>query len=224
MVSLGICYPFRYCDALAHFVLFLRTIFEYYRTKTQTMKTTILPLAVVFVAVATMAAAQESKERLPENRFDMVKADGVSFVKMKSKNRLVNLVDVPLWSFGMCISQTLSVIMRLSTSPCNLQSSLTAIQEHHNRRMDKLKELIEERRRLVKAHESGERRLSGEDFDMVARQLRNFQRKLEHLDQTNDVVSFFLHDAVIIESIRSVWCCVESSSTSSLQSFRLISS
>jgi hypothetical protein len=57
--------------------------------------------------------------------------------------------------------------------------------------MAKLRELIEERRRLVQDHESGERRLGDEDFDRAARQLRNFQRKLEHLEETNNEVSLY---------------------------------
>ena len=72
-----------------------------------------------------------------------------------------------------------------------MQSSLSSIQEHHNRRMSKLREMIEDRRRLVEDHESGERRLGQEDFDRTARQLRNFQRKLDRLEETNNVVSLY---------------------------------
>lgn len=72
-----------------------------------------------------------------------------------------------------------------------MQSSLLSVQEHHNRRMAKLREMIEDRRRLVEDHESGERRLGQEDFDRTARQLRNFQRKLDRMEETNNVVSLF---------------------------------
>mmetsp|Transcript_16308 Transcript_16308/g.26535 ORF Transcript_16308/g.26535 Transcript_16308/m.26535 type:complete len:131 (-) Transcript_16308:105-497(-) len=65
------------------------------------------------------------------------------------------------------------------------ERTLSAVQDHHNRRMEKLRSMIQERRQLVADHESGHRRLSGEEFDKATRQLRNFQRKLESMEQTN---------------------------------------
>jgi hypothetical protein len=70
-----------------------------------------------------------------------------------------------------------------------MESSLLSVKEHHDRRMAKLREMIEDRRRLVEDHESGDRRLGQEDFDKTTRQLRNFQRKLDRLEETNNLVS-----------------------------------
>jgi hypothetical protein len=42
---------------------------------------------------------------------------------------------------------------------------------------------------LVANHESGTRRLTSDEYDTATRQLHNYQRKLEHMEQTNDVVS-----------------------------------
>jgi hypothetical protein len=55
--------------------------------------------------------------------------------------------------------------------------------------MEKLRELIDRRRQLVANHESGTRRLTSDEYDTATRQLQNYQRKLEHMEQTNDVVS-----------------------------------
>lgn len=63
----------------------------------------------------------------------------------------------------------------------NEESLLNLIKNHNDRRMAKLEEMIEDRRQLKEAHESGRRLLSDEDYDRTARQYRNFQRKLEQL-------------------------------------------
>jgi hypothetical protein len=70
-----------------------------------------------------------------------------------------------------------------------LQRTLAAVQDHHDRRMAKLRELIEDRRQSVQDHNAGRRRLSNEDFDRVSRQLHNFQRKLAYMEETNSEVS-----------------------------------
>ena len=64
------------------------------------------------------------------------------------------------------------------------------VKEHHERRMAKLEELIEERRQAVEAHEAGHETLSQEEYERVSRQHVNFQRKLEQMHETNHHVSF----------------------------------
>ena len=55
--------------------------------------------------------------------------------------------------------------------------------------MEKLRELIEHRRQLVAHHEAGTRRLTSDEYDTATRELSNYQRKFQHMEQTNDVVS-----------------------------------
>jgi hypothetical protein len=69
-----------------------------------------------------------------------------------------------------------------------LQRALAAAQDHHDRRMAKLRELIEERRQSVADHDSGHRRLSGEEYERATRQLQIFQRKLVFMQDTNTPV------------------------------------
>ncbi|KAG7352021.1 hypothetical protein IV203_008069 [Nitzschia inconspicua] len=65
------------------------------------------------------------------------------------------------------------------------ERTLAAVQDHHDRRMAKLREMIQDRRRSVDDHNAGRRRLSEEDYDRASRQLHNFQRKLAHMEETN---------------------------------------
>jgi hypothetical protein len=60
---------------------------------------------------------------------------------------------------------------------------------NHDRRMERLEEMIEERRQRVDDHKSGRRRLSDEEFDLASRQIQNFQRKLESMKSRTDSVS-----------------------------------
>ena len=60
------------------------------------------------------------------------------------------------------------------------------IKDHHNRRMVKIEEMIEERRQMVADHESGRRLLSDEEFEKAARQVRNFSKKLEQMKNRNE--------------------------------------
>lgn len=62
------------------------------------------------------------------------------------------------------------------------------MREHHEARMEKLGRLIEERRRKVEDHESGRRKLKSEEYDLAAKQLKNFNRKLKQLQDTNSDV------------------------------------
>ena len=55
--------------------------------------------------------------------------------------------------------------------------------------MEKLREMIEERRASVKDHESGHRKLADDQYELAARQLKNFSRKLKVMEQTNNRVS-----------------------------------
>jgi hypothetical protein len=68
-------------------------------------------------------------------------------------------------------------------------STFEAIKDNHQRRMDKLEEMIEERRLMVEEHENGRRRLSDDEYDRAARQHTNFQRKLNQMRNRNDDVS-----------------------------------
>eukprot|EP00546_Thalassionema_frauenfeldii_P020746 CAMPEP_0178896298 /NCGR_PEP_ID=MMETSP0786-20121207/1086_1 /TAXON_ID=186022 /ORGANISM="Thalassionema frauenfeldii, Strain CCMP 1798" /LENGTH=112 /DNA_ID=CAMNT_0020566667 /DNA_START=94 /DNA_END=429 /DNA_ORIENTATION=+ len=51
----------------------------------------------------------------------------------------------------------------------------------HEKRMEKLSELISERKQQLTDHESGHRRLSSEEHSRILRQKSNFQKKLEQL-------------------------------------------
>lgn len=63
------------------------------------------------------------------------------------------------------------------------------VRDHHERRMEKLEELIEERRQMVEDHNSGHRKLSDEEYERASRQHDNFQRKLEQMQASNHDVS-----------------------------------
>jgi hypothetical protein len=73
-----------------------------------------------------------------------------------------------------------------------LQRALSAAQDHHDHRMAKLRELIEERHQSVADHDSGRRRLPDEEYGRVSRQLHNFQRKLKYMEETNTPVGVVL--------------------------------
>ena len=64
---------------------------------------------------------------------------------------------------------------------------MTAIKQHHERRMAKLEEMIEQRRVMIEEHESGRRRLSDEEYSQKANQHKIFQRKLETMRAKTDV-------------------------------------
>lgn len=72
------------------------------------------------------------------------------------------------------------------------------IEDHHNRRMVKIKQMIAERRRLIQDHHDYEegggngRRLSDEELSRTERQITNFERKLQQMRETNTRVSFCL--------------------------------
>ena len=63
------------------------------------------------------------------------------------------------------------------------------MKENHERRMTKLEEMLEERRQMLKDHETGRRRLNGEEYEKANRQVKNFQRKLERMQKMDDAVS-----------------------------------
>lgn len=65
-------------------------------------------------------------------------------------------------------------------------AKLSFIKEHHEQRMTRLEQMIEERRRMTEEHESGRRRLSDEEYERANRQYRNFQRKLEHMQKRTE--------------------------------------
>lgn len=55
----------------------------------------------------------------------------------------------------------------------------------HERRKEKLAELIEDRKGQVEAHQSGRKLLSTEDHHRVLKQIDNFSRKLETLQSVS---------------------------------------
>jgi hypothetical protein len=68
-------------------------------------------------------------------------------------------------------------------------SGLEQVKEHHERRMAKLEELIEQRRQMVEDHENGHRKLNDEEYSHAAKQHQNFQGKLKQMQETNTNVS-----------------------------------
>ena len=64
------------------------------------------------------------------------------------------------------------------------------VKEHHEGRIAKLQELIEERRQTIEHHESGHKTLSQEEYEQASRQHVNFKRKLEQMKESNHHVSF----------------------------------
>jgi hypothetical protein len=117
------------------------------------------------------------------------------------------VVLMSFFSFG----RAGSIVSPFFLSILNLEqhANVDAIRDHHNRRMKKLEEMIEERRVLVEDHEAGSRRLSDEDYNRAATQHRNFNRKLEQMrSKTTDVSSFC--DLILCFSVATL-CCKYSS-------------
>lgn len=75
---------------------------------------------------------------------------------------------------------------------CSLlfQASLDSVKSHHELRMAKLEQMIEERRRLKEDHDAGRRRLTSEEYDRANKQLNTFSRKLEQMKKRTDEVFF----------------------------------
>jgi hypothetical protein len=59
------------------------------------------------------------------------------------------------------------------------------IKENHERRMARLAEMIDERHQRMADHKSGRRRLTEDEFHRTARQVENFQRKLDSMVARN---------------------------------------
>lgn len=70
----------------------------------------------------------------------------------------------------------------------HFQAKLQFIKDHHEQRMTRLEQMIEERRRMTEDHESGRRLLSNEEYERASRQYQNFQRKLEHMQKRSEEV------------------------------------
>ncbi|CAJ1920410.1 unnamed protein product [Cylindrotheca closterium] len=89
----------------------------------------------------------------------------------------------------MTLLAVVSARERMRSSEQNLGPKHTAgikqVKEHHERRMTKLEEMIEERRQMVEDHERGHRKLSQEEYERASRQHGNFQQKLEQMRKTN---------------------------------------
>jgi hypothetical protein len=58
--------------------------------------------------------------------------------------------------------------------------------------MEKIQEMIQERRTMLEDHENGSRRLNDEEHARASRQAVNFQRKLDTMKATNTDVSLTL--------------------------------
>lgn len=83
---------------------------------------------------------------------------------------------------------------------CSLlfQASLDSVKSHHELRMAKLEQMIEERRRLKEDHDAGRRRLTSEEYDRANKQLNTFSRKLEQMKKRTD--------EVILPTYLSLYC------------------
>lgn len=80
------------------------------------------------------------------------------------------------------------------------------LNDRHEKRTAKLSELLQERKEQLKAHEGGHRKLSQEDHERVTRQIKNFGRKLEQLqnldhDERKDLLQ---HEAESMYRLNSV--------------------
>eukprot|EP00934_Nitzschia_sp_Nitz4_P008733 Nitzschia sp. Nitz4//scaffold81_size91200//55234//55773//NITZ4_004989-RA/size91200-processed-gene-0.128-mRNA-1//-1//CDS//3329558719//8723//frame0 len=65
-------------------------------------------------------------------------------------------------------------------------STLEGVKQHHTRRMERLSEMIEDRRQQLADHDSGHRVLSDEHLEKATRQHTMFQRKLLDLQSRTD--------------------------------------
>mmetsp|Transcript_24179 Transcript_24179/g.34618 ORF Transcript_24179/g.34618 Transcript_24179/m.34618 type:complete len:82 (-) Transcript_24179:82-327(-) len=72
--------------------------------------------------------------------------------------------------------------------------------------MEKLEEMIQDRKRKLKEHESGHRRLNNDEHELVSRQARNFQRKLTQMKKMDpeDHADMLQHEAASLYQLNSV--------------------
>jgi len=63
------------------------------------------------------------------------------------------------------------------------------LNDRHDKRMDKLEEMLEDRKTQLEHHNTGRRRLSPEDHERVSRQAVNYERKLKQLRNLDPDVS-----------------------------------
>jgi negative regulator of replication initiation len=69
------------------------------------------------------------------------------------------------------------------------------ISKRHERRAEKLEEMLVQRRQLMDDHNTGRSLLSGEDHERVTRQLYNFERKLNQLKSMSEEERAEMYDA-----------------------------
>jgi len=62
-----------------------------------------------------------------------------------------------------------------------VQNLVKYLNDRHDKRMDKLEEMLEDRKTQLEHHNTGRRRLSPEDHERVSRQAVNYERKLKQL-------------------------------------------
>ena len=72
--------------------------------------------------------------------------------------------------------------------------------------MEKLEELVHDRKRQLKEHVDGHRRLSKDDHERVSRQAFNFERKLTQLKNVDpdEHADMMQHDAESLYKLNSV--------------------
>eukprot|EP00548_Thalassiothrix_antarctica_P002487 CAMPEP_0194147114 /NCGR_PEP_ID=MMETSP0152-20130528/22529_1 /TAXON_ID=1049557 /ORGANISM="Thalassiothrix antarctica, Strain L6-D1" /LENGTH=85 /DNA_ID=CAMNT_0038847807 /DNA_START=298 /DNA_END=555 /DNA_ORIENTATION=- len=78
--------------------------------------------------------------------------------------------------------------------------------DRHERRIEFLAELLEERKQQIEDHKSGHRRLSTEDHSRVLRQHTNFGTKLEQLQNMDEMErkEIMEHEAESMHRMESV--------------------
>jgi len=68
------------------------------------------------------------------------------------------------------------------------------VSKRHERRMEKLEEMLNHRRALMEDHQAGRKLLSGEEHERVTRQLGNFERKLHQLKSISEEEKADMYD------------------------------
>jgi hypothetical protein len=128
------------------------------------------------VLFASIAVASASERRIHDH--DRSFQEGAS-------EKTVSCAFPPIQS-SVQRSHSISHVMSF---PSVQHPGLEQVKEHHERRMAKLEELIEQRLQMIEDHENGRRMLSDEEYAHASKQHRNFQSKLEQMQETNNHVS-----------------------------------
>jgi len=91
-------------------------------------------------------------------------------------------------------------------SNVNKEHLVTYLSDRHERRIEKLSELLEERKQQIEHHESGHRKLSSEDHSRILRQRVNFETKLDQLQNRDETehAEMMSHEAESMYRMESV--------------------